>query len=469
MTPIAAETIDRRYRIFAWGWALAVLGGMFSQGVATTPGRVVVTFFAAAVLMFPAEPLLLLGLSLAYMVHFNVDDYVMAFVHTGMIFLFSTGIALALLTTASRDRGQWRARFVTAFAPVGIGLAGVTFFAAGFAKLNTAFNDPQTSCASIFYAFQRTVFPYSLLPNAAWAQRFSIHFTECAELGGALSLMHWRTRRFGQVLSWTFLYLAGTNPENQLYEFTGPLLAMPLIGLTWDREPPALVSTLGRRLAALVPQRRTLIRVAVGLAFGALLLWAGWADHHHGAKELRRHIARGVFTVVALCIPPSVLLFGRARPLGTGGPGLARVAWLAVLVISGRECLPYLGLRVYRTLTMASNVVVNTRFSNHLLVREVPDLPFNHLAVLLRSSDPLLDSHGYMGMADWALFDYLARHPQVEASFWLDDERVEIEPYSKDPRVRRSFAANFLNVSPTVIKAGPVRCPGKTMPTVPGD
>ena len=50
-----------------------------------------------------------------------------------------------------------------------------------------------------------------------------------------------------------------------------------------------------------------------------------------------------------------------------------------------------------------------------------------------------------------------------------DNERVEISPHSKDPRVRRSFAANFLNVSPVLIKAGPVRCPGKTMPTVPGD
>src|SRR6185503_9362380 len=91
------------------------------------------------------------------------------------------------------------------------------------------------SCGAIFYQYQRTTFPYSLLPGAEWAERAAIAAARGSELGGAPLLVHPRTRKLGALVAGVLLFLLGTNPVGRLYEFASIFLSLFTLGFTWPR------------------------------------------------------------------------------------------------------------------------------------------------------------------------------------------------------------------------------------------
>jgi hypothetical protein len=442
---------DLRFAVFARAWAVTVLLGLLSQEMATTPGRILVTGSATAVLCFARSPWLLGALAVSYVGHFAADGYRHVYVHVWLLFLASCALGVGLLTTWNADAVAWRARFVRGVAPVLVALGAAWLFFAGFAKLNTSFSDPAVSCGPIFFAHQRTVFPFSLLPGGPWAEAVVIPVTQVAETLGGLLLLHHRTRKAGFLLAWPFLFLAGTNPLGRLYEFTALFLALFTLGFQW-RWP------FSRPLAC--PSK---IRTALCLLLIAGVVATARLDAPGPGLELRYRIGWGLFVVAALALVLAVAFFSSAVPLRGPGPPFAKLAWVVFALAVLHETLPYLGLRNARNVAMAANLSVNRFHSNHRIVVRAPSLPFNHTAVLRASSDPFLASHRGYAWVDWALFDYLGRHPAVRVRFELDGETVTVPRAGDDPRFQPSAVAAFLAPFATDTRDVPTAC-GKTRP-----
>lgn len=446
--PIAPNATEAaRFSVFARAWATAVLLGLVSQDMATSPLRMLLCALALVVLVVPG-PLVLLLLAAAYPVHWAVDTYPQDFIHTWLVAVFSSALGIGLLTSVRRDATEWSLAFVAGFAPQAVVLAGFALFATGLAKLNHDFWNPATSCAAVFYDYQRTIPPFLwVLPDAPWADRAAIVLTQVAEtLGGLLILAPARARKPGVLLAFGFLLIVGTNPVGRLYEFTAPFLALLTLGISW----PPLSDRAPRWLAAVATIALT---AAVVLAM-QVDAPSPWIHARHTAGSV-------VFGVAALVGLLAISTLGETRPVGSGLSGPGRLAWVPVLALILHETLPYQGLRTQHNLTMAANFLVNTKVSNHWLVREVPTLPWNHLAVLTASSDPTLDKRGRIAWVDWRLFDYLAHHPEISVTFTIDGTTTTLGRAGDEPRAHHSWVAHLLPVLPTPVRAGAVDCASK--------
>jgi hypothetical protein len=430
---------DTRFALFAASWALVVLFGMSSEQMVQTPLQIAVCVAAGVVLLVPRQPVALGVAALAFVVHFWVDEYRMLFVHTAFVFAGCAGVLLALVPTFHRDAAAWRRRFVDAYAPVAVAQTAICFFAAGFAKLNTDYLAVETSCGAVFYAHQITAFPYSLLPAAPWAERGALYMALILEIATPLLWLHHRTRKVGFWAGGFLLFLLGTNARARYYVFTGPFLALLLLGFDWE--------PVRRWVAERVPPRvlegaRVVRWITVVVLLGGALLVGD--DEPAG----RWFVCRLLFVVWALAVfaavavAPSVRM--AARPVV---PGIARIAWIVALLYALHEALPYVGLKAQRNFTMAGNLVLNAEWSNHLLFERAPALPFSRVAVLESSSDRALDRRGKTIWQTWVLYDYLARHPDVRATFTVDGERVTVR--GADVADRKSLLAPLLHVIPS--------------------
>lgn len=427
---------DVRFALFAASWGLVVLLGMASERMSETPLQVAVCVACGLALLLPRQPLVLGTLALAYVLHFWFDEHRARFVHSGFVFAGCAGILLALVPTFSRDPQVWRRRFVDAYAPVAVAQAAICFFAAGFAKLNVDYFDLETSCGAVFYAHQITAFPYSLLPAAPWAETIALYLALAMELVAPPLWLYHRTRKPGFWFGGVLLFLLGTNARARYYVFTGPFLALLLLGFDWEPARRWFTARIPRR-AFDVARIAAWIIVPIGIATALIVGDQGLTVRWFVARTMFVVWALGVFALVALAA--SVQL--AARPVR---PRVARVAWVVSGLYAAHEALPYVGLDAERNFTMAGNLVLNAEWSNHLLFDKAPALPFNRVAVLERSDDPLLDKRGAFIWQTWALYDYLARHPDVTATFTIDGERHTVK--GAEVADRASFIAQYLHV-----------------------
>lgn len=430
------EPKDMRFQLLASGLALTVLFNFGAYSVAETPLVILATCLSAIALVFPT-PATLGAMYLAYCVHYLVDprDYR---VHTHFQFVIALSVLLSLALAAVGPREGLRARFVELFAPIGVGIAGISFFAAGLAKVNRDFLVVHRSCATIFYEWSRTVFPYSLLPTGRPVILGVVGVTWVCELLGPLLIPHQKTRRVGFLLIFLLAFLLGTNPQACYYEFTSPFLALLLFGFAPEE---SLARLKQRTQGYALPSSSRLSWFALAL-LGLLLLAAMLSEGNKAAETVRLAFTRGLFVVWALLyvLPvaltaPTVRLLERSRPLHH------HLAWVAILFVLVQESTSFLGIRAQGAFAMAGNFNTTVLHSTHLLIREVPQLPFNHMAVLQRSSSRELDRRGTKAWPTWMLFDYLARHPRHWAVVTIDGVEERFEARSDDPRIRKSLFA----------------------------
>lgn len=423
------------------------------------------TVFALAVIVNPRSRAALFLLAVSQATWF-LNGYARdAMVHWGIGFLGCVTVLLALLASSGR---AWRTRCwpsnVDLFATMAPALRAIFFIgltSAGFAKLNGGFLDPKLSCGALYYTFQSTFFPFTFLPTDPWALKGAIAFTIFAELIAPFFLLVRFTRPFAVVVVATFLFMIGTNPENQLYEFAGLFLTYLLAFA-----PPERFSRLHREIASLLDLALSVlgmrnyprVMLLLGTVIGGFMLFAGDIKWLHLP---RLWVCRGLFVVVVPIIAASLarsLWFGRASRLQVIPRPL--VLTLVPLFFLVNEGLPYVGLPHMPTMTMAGNVNINRGYSDHLLVKEVPPFDFNRLVTIRESNNARVGAGVTM---PWLVFaHHLAERPETDVRFSIDGVEEHIPRSGADPRFQStSWLVPIFRLGPTYVTRRSIGCGNK--------
>lgn len=461
-TPCGPSPPARQLSLFFGIWAVVVFYDRAVRGTTDTWWSVAIVLCAGLVVMRPRAAGRVGLLSAVHLAWYVAGYTRRADVHWHVAALLHLSVLLALLLLGLRHRrAPTFAELHPAIAPVARWIFVIGVLAAGFAKLNTGFVDPATSCAVDLFRYQRTVLPYALLPDAPWSRALAIVVTLMAELGAPLLLLCRATRPAGFVLTFGFFLLIGTNPVGYLYEFAGLFVALALFFAGPDVVDQGLRTVaLGVRatMAPLLPVlvHLRLVRMPLlllgAVAAGVLAFGSGPLDAH----VLRLYVCRVVF-VVGLAGLSVVLIAGSRGRTSPRLPILPRpllLLWVPAVFLAG-EITPYIGLKHTPTMTMAANNALSTQFSNHLIVNPVPAWSFNRVVTIRHSSDRGLKA-GFQMV--WVAFaSYLAAHPEATVRFEVDGKIETVTRVGDDPRFQRR------SVLPALLRLGqehyPVRTP----------
>ncbi|MBX2799249.1 MAG: hypothetical protein KTR31_16360 [Myxococcales bacterium] len=409
--------------MFAGSLAFAVWLNYAPDLLLSTPLAFATVVALALTMALPTRPALL-GLACSlYGIQFLVDERP-HFVHTEFDFVVCMAVLLTLVGTARGPAEAWPRRFLEIFRPLGLCLAGLCLFAAGFSKLNEGWFEPALSCGALFYEWARTVPPLHWLPTGDGPWWVVMVGVVVAELVAPILLVSRRTRRLGVCLAFPLFFALATNPSARLFEFTGPFLALLL--LAFD--------------ASAVAARRGQWWWWPWAVLGGMVLCTAFAG-----LPLVRVLA--VVWMIGL-----LFVFLATVVVRLEAPSRIRVAhlgWVVLVVVLIREITPYLGIRAPGAFVMAGNLRITPLYSNHLVIGRPPSLPINQVAYLRSSTDPKLDTKGRLVWPTWMLFDHLARHPEQSATVGLGGASVTFEAHSADPRIRRNPWAVLFPVSRT--------------------
>ena len=459
--PAHPRMIERQLALFFRVWAFVVFCDRAVRGTSDTVWSVAIVLSAGLLFQRPGS----VGrVALLSAVHFtwylrgyaaraDIHWHIAAMMHL----TFLVGIGWSWL----RDRRSPRlASLYPSVAPVARWVFAICMVSAGFAKLNTGFMDPSVSCAVALLEFQRTVFPYSLIPNTPVMQWVAMVSTIVAEIGAPLLLLVRPLRLAGYVLTVGLFVFIGTNPVGYLFEFAGEFLAFSIFyaspawiaaGLDGVAPVRGLLAPLSRLFSGGRAVRRLLLQ-AVGLAgLGVLVFGTGVLD----LRDVRLEACRAVY-VVGLGLFTALLAIG-AVMVKDREPRLSVLPspWFLVgvpLVFLAGEVSTYIGLKHIPTMTMAGNNATSTAWSNHLLVNPVPRWDFNRLVRIKASSDKRLQRGEEMV---WLRFsDWMARHPRATVDYVVDGVPVHAEgaPDGKrvDPTFERSVWPGLLRLDSQV-------------------
>ena len=318
--------------------------------------------------------------------------------------------------------------------PLGRWTFFVAVFAAGFAKLNRGFLDPDLSCASVIYAYQRTVPGFGLfLPDATWGHTFAIWLTVVCELAAPVLLLFSRTRKFGAVLALGFFFLVGINPINKLYEFAGLFVALSM----WFAPPMVIHNYLSTtnnffrtkklryfgtsKLSTYIQRfffQTAIILLLVLLVFADNEPYLGW----------RHYICRIVWVAGMVGVIFPIVLSWLVTPSTRDSirSFIPRDWWIlaVILLFVANEVTPYLGLKHSPTMTMAGNLNITSEHSNHIIVQNIPNFEFGREVKILSSSDKRLRRGRYM--VSLAFFDYLSNNPDTDVRFTIDGKEEHL-------------------------------------------
>ncbi|MGH8911188.1 MAG: hypothetical protein ACRDVD_01650 [Acidimicrobiia bacterium] len=321
--------------------------------------------------------------------------------------------------------GRWE-RFEPAARVI---LLGFYVFAA-FAKLNTGYFDPATSCG-LFYANQALgevgVGPFSPGSPIGWV---AVWGSALVELSVPLLLLIRRTRVIGVLVAIGFHGLLSLDLAQHFYDFTAVLL--PLFVLFLDDSYSERFESVGERI------RPSLRRVLVGVVVlvGSVVTMANVLP----VSELSlRFLGDGSFL---WWIPYLVLVVWAAaaslQPKALNwrlGPVAAALAMLVAL----NGLTPYLELKTAYGWNMYSNLVTVDGQSNHLLVRSTWPLRDGHedLVRVVSSDDPGLQAYADEGyLLPWPSFiSYTSAHPDVAVTYERAGSVVEVTRAGEDSRL----------------------------------
>lgn len=405
-----------RHRVFARMWGVTVvahLAGNWRYGDIWPEVTLVGVLLAVAGLLGTAAIVaprvwILLALGVVVPVTAVLEAPVL-----GNHWLLAGFVSLAYLLTG----GRWER-----FEPAARSVFLVFYCFAAFAKLNTGFLDPVTSCG-LFYFNQSLgewgVGPISPHSVFGWVSSWG---AALIELAVPVLLLIRPTRVFGAVLAIGFHGLISLDLGQHFYDFTAVLL--PLFALFLGDAFFERFESLGERLSLLSRRLLTTAVVVIGLAvtFASVtpltatsLVW----------------LADGSFL---WWVPYLVLVFWAA--VGAREPAVLewRVGPVAVVLASLvflNGLTPYLELKTAFGWNMYSNLVTVDGESNHVLVRATLPLRDGHqdMVTVVFSGDPGLQAyadHGYL--LPWPSFrTYLFEHPEASVAFERAGDTVVVE------------------------------------------
>lgn len=349
----AAEDRTGRDAIAWWRlWAVAAIAHVVGTFAADMGWRSVVNTLLAAIAIIvvqrPWSPLARSALVAAIIASALVEAPIL-----GNHWLVAAGVSAAALLARPWDRPSvWFARF----APTGRLLLVVFYSFAAFAKLNTGFFDPVTSCARFFANRPLEMFGLPTIGGQAPLAALLPVLVATIELSVPVLLMVAATRRVGLWIAIAFHLVLAIDVVQHFFDFT--LMLLPLFLLF---AAPGELAEFDRRL----PRGRhpnlwsgVALAVVLGATFplpttwrglALLLVWATWS-------------ALAILIVRFLCTRPLAAADLRLRPAGTGAAIL-----VALFVLNGLA--PYLELKTATAFNMYSNLATWDGSSNHLVVR----------------------------------------------------------------------------------------------------
>ncbi|WP_110183386.1 hypothetical protein [Nocardioides solisilvae] len=408
--------MELRGRVFARMWAVAALAhlaGNFRQGeLLPSPdvlgvGLAALGVVATAVLLDP-RPRRVLVLAALVTVTAVLEAPVL-----GNHWLLAALVSAGYLLTG----GRW-ARFEPLARTV---LVGFYSFAA-FAKLNTGFLDPATSCGTFHLdqALGQLGLPGAgtsgLLPLlAVWGPA-------AVELAVPALLLLPRTRRAGVLLAMAFHTFLSLDLGQHFYDFTAVLLPLFALFLAdpFFARLDSLGGVVGRRGRRLLRTGVVVVGATVTAA-NVLPLTVGSAAWLESGSFLWWLPYVGLVAWAVRRPGPRARLTWRLGPAG--------VALAALVVANGLT--PYLELKSAYGWHMYANLVLVDGESNHLVVRDSLPLRDGHedLVRVVASSDAGLEAYADTAYRlPWPSFrSYLHQHPEASVTYERAGTTVSVD------------------------------------------
>jgi hypothetical protein len=368
--------------------------------------------------------------------------YVCSAFFASVLIVFATATAGRLLTPArlrarprllAHPRGTLRLPTMSSLydgiAGPAHAIAVIGMFAAGFAKLNHDFLNPDVSCGAIYTSWLLTSPFLFFVPTHPVVEEMGLYAALAIELSAPLLLLHRRTRAVGLALYWLLCIGLALNPRSHYFDFAGLYFALSLFfvparlvhrSLTTLR---ACARRVRARIKLLAGHRRTLAHM------GHLALFAFASTLALGPSlGLRRAIVLDIMRHALLItwgVLLSLLVFHAVRRresrASAVGPryASARLAFCAPLCMFVNEVSPYVGLIHRPTMTMAANLEMHPGSSNHLLVKEPLTFSFSRQVRIVSSTH----THVKRGqhMPHLLFVDLMARDQTGGAAFIIDE------------------------------------------------
>jgi hypothetical protein len=409
-------------RLFARMWAAAALahlaGNPFYGDVWPRPSAVGLALLAVggAAVVVLARPgrRTMLVLAAAVPVSAGLEAPVL-----GNHWLLAAAVSLAYVGTA----GRWES-----FAPAARWTLVIFYAFAAFAKLNTGFLDPDTSCA-VFYANQALA--AARLPGLApggVAPAALIATTVLVEAAIPVLLAIPSTRRAGVLLGVAFHALVSLDLAQHFYDFTAMLLALFALFLSEDAAAAA------DRLAASAPGRWRVVAWAAIAGFGLAVTFANVTPPVPVSTWFLRRVSFAAW--VPYLVFAAWLMLG-ARAAAHLSWRLEPVTALVVALVFVNGLTPYIEVKTAYGFNMYANLVTSNGRSNHLLVPRTWPVRRDQArpVEILLSSDPGLRRYAALGyLLPWPSFRaYLTAHPEVSVTYRRDGETLTLPRASDRP------------------------------------
>ncbi|MDE0804412.1 MAG: hypothetical protein OSA99_13955 [Acidimicrobiales bacterium] len=455
---------DRRsdlWALFAVLWASSALFHLAGNTrLAPEWGRALLGATAIAVLARPRIAWLTVPLAGAVLTNVWLEAPLL-----GNHWLLQGFIAVIVLGAVIGARGEGGVAISRLVGPARLTLLAFYGFAA-FAKLNSDFFEPVSSCA-VFY-FRESADSWGVLAAfdglSSGGERAVAVVVASVELSVPILLFFRRTRTAGVLLGLGFHFVLALDRTHQFFDFSSILLVLFVLFLGEDtrHEIVDAAARLRRTAAARWASGPEIAHLLVLAALAGAVAFASGPADWSAPRDLR---LAGVW---AWIVVGSVVLFVVARAVRTTGddadPHLfdeGQPRWLLLLpalaVLNGLT--PYLEVKSGYGWNMYSNLSVVDGESNHFLVRGGPALTDgqSRLVQVVESDDPSL---GFYIRGDWLLpeqqlVDHLADRPGSSAVGIVNGATVR---YESDEGSARSAWRQKFQVFRAVDADGPVDC-----------
>ncbi len=347
-----------------------------------------------------------------------------------------TYLVAAVVTTA---RGRASTEVAALAVPaVRLVLLGAYSFAA-FAKLNSGFMDPTTSCAVLYQ--DQLVGSWGLdvlsVQGSEGLGRATAIAAAAVELSVPVLLLVRRSRPWGVLLAMTFHWTLAMDLQQHFWDFSSILFVLSLLFLDRDR-----LGDAERRREIARSATPSLVRtflVLVGLLL-AVVATAGGALGEplslRATAVLAGHLAWWVVGTGTLLVAAAAILASRRQAVE---PTRLRPAALVVALVPALVVLngltPYLELKTGFSWNMYSNLRTVAGETNHLLVPATWDLTgLQHDRVSIASStDPTLTSRPDYEPV-WSEFvEYAHRHPDETVAYTRGGRAHSAATLADDP------------------------------------
>ncbi len=297
--------------------------------------------------------------------------------------------AVAALTGASADR---RTVWVL-FAPTGRLVLLVAYAFAAFAKLNSGFFDPATSCAVYYHNQLVSSWGMSALSveGHPWLGRMTAAGAAAVELSVPLLLVF--LHRWGVLLALSFHWFLAMDLAQHFWDFSSMLFVAFLLFLD-DGQVHRLARTLGNVRDSLRPSLR-LVLASLGAVLALLPVMASGLP---GSGVLRA-LAVGAGHLGWWVVGTGVLFLVLVATLRPGEDSerpsvrpAAAVLWLVPALVAFNGFTPYLELKTGFGWNMYSNLRTVAGETNHFIIPRTLDLTGlqTDQVEILDSSDPTL-------------------------------------------------------------------------------